>query len=66
MRLEVASLAAELGPVRRVEMPETHRGRRVGYRFTCGLGHLHPSYRHAGKCRERYHAKLKKLEEKTR
>jgi len=44
----------KLGPITRVRMPQTRRGRSVGDRHACGLGHLHPSFRHALSCRNRW------------
>jgi hypothetical protein len=44
-----------LGPIEPVRMPK-NRGVNIPcpVRYACGLGHLHPSRRHAMKCRDRF------------
>ena len=63
MRLTMESMEAslvpvnedlKLGPIKRVRMPSTRSGRAVGDRHACGLGHLHPSFRHALTCRTKW------------
>lgn len=42
--------ATTLPPIERVKMPKRHDGKRVGDRWLCARGHLHPGRMHAVKC----------------
>ena len=45
--------------IKRVKMPDTRTGRKVSDRYTCEVGHLHPSHRHALACVRRVRERAK-------
>lgn len=67
-RLAGEAARKALGPLIKIDMPRRNDGSPCPcpVRWGCGLGHFHPSRRHADKCRARYVQRVEALTDKGR